>query len=1359
MLKRILIFFVLILSFSFHLVSQATFPMKDTTVAECDGIHTDSDAKVFPAGQYLANELFVFSICPGTGATINYTFTSFYTELNEDTLTFFDGPDTLSPRIGVFSGNLNATLPPTIIATSGCLTMRFRSDGVLEFPGWTAVWNTYAPVVTAPSLNVSAIEPPACDSTSFLIEFDRKIHCDSIVNSTVNFSGFNPPTVTNITKVGCVGDSSRFARIWLSTPFVYNCEYVMNMNINIPDICDSVYNFDIKDTFDFVSCKLFANLTSTYDSLCFGDCTSLEVTNATTCNTYSYAWSNGIPATAGPHNVCPLTTTTYYVTVTESNTGNQYIDSVTIKVLDTLDKELSIFTNTSEPPECNDRFFKVKFDRSIPCYFIDSGTFTLTSPARSFTITNVYPLNCTNGKIDSVRVRINPRFAQNCEYFLEFNFNFIDSCEGPISIVARDTFFITDCPFTISTSYTDSLCMNNCTNVSATASGCDGYTYTWSNGLPNTAGPFNICPTGDTTFYLSVTEISTGLILLDTITITMLDPTITAVAPMCVYDSPINLTAISSGGIWTGNGITNSTLGTFDPSVALSGTHIITYTINTCVDTVSITITDPNAGPNRNLCASGIPVNLFAATPAGGIWTGTNVNSTTSEFTPTTYGNFTAYYTVNGCIDSINIFVDTIAFTYDTDTLCGNSSAVNIPFTPTGGTWSGTGITSSSLGTFDPSMANNGSNLVDYYYKGCRDTVNMVVVTVTAGPDTNSCPSQTPFNVTAGTPLTGAWSGIGITNTALGTFNPATQVGNWMSNLVYTYQGCSDTLVMDVIQTNIVQDTLYFCPSQDSVLISSIAGLTTNPNYGTWTGNGVRTYGNDDYLYPKLLGNGFHPIFYEKNTCQDSVIIGIYPDSLSYRDTTVCNTVAPFKLDSVNNFSGATWQGTGITNSATGMFDPSLATTGVNVITYRTQGGICDKTINVTVNQYVAASINIADTFCFTNQNIPIPVTPTGGTWSGTGNYNKAAGTFNPLVAGPGRHQIYYSFGTGACFTTDEKFVVVRDSISASLVTNVDTICLGDNATLTASAIGGYPNPNYTYTWSHSATTSNSDIVSPTISTQYNVLVDDGCSETSSDTVTVTVLSINPNLIKSPPVCFGEIGYATYDLSQKSIYSFTWTKPSVFGDTIFGMGKDSAYLTISNSFGCSIDTFLVIDGYDFLQADFDINPDRFPKCLSSQDKSLIVTDKSTGATTGAWDFGDGNNLPYSPANVTETNTYADGGNYTVTLVVKNNGPCFDTLTKEICVSDQVFFIADIFSPNGDGANDIFYVRSSEAEELSFRVFDRWGKMVFESNDVEKGWDGTYKGKELESGIYFWYVTMKTVGGEELNEKGDVTLKR
>jgi gliding motility-associated-like protein len=1353
-------FLLAVLSFlSIGLNAQNTYTMKDTTVTECDGIHTDSDAKAFPAGQYNSNEDFTFTICPGTGATVYYTFTSFFTESLLDTLTFFDGPNRTSPSIAQFSGNLNSSLPPTIVATSGCLTIHFKSDAVLEFPGWVANWNSTAPIILAPTVDVSSLAPPTCDSNFFIVEFDKKLHCDSVISkASASILGFNAPTVTSISPMGCANDSSKFARITLSTPFFFNCEYELIMDVGLTDICDSLYNFTIRDTFNFNTCELTTQLSSTNDSLCYGDCAILNINSSLSCNTYSYSWSNGLPNTMGPHSVCPSSTTTYYVTVTESNSGQTYTDSITIKVLDTLPKIIDITTVTSEAPECNDRFFIVRLSPAINCNLLDSVIFSLTSTAGNFTVTDVFPLNCNNNKLDSVRLRLDKIFVQNCDYLLDFDLNFTDSCEGLISINSKDTFQIIDCPFSLTTQYTDTICENTCTNVTAIVSGCSGYTYLWSNGLPNSAGPFNICPTGDTTFYLQVTEISTGLILNDTVVINIINPTINPVVHQCSYNSPFNLTAVTSGGTWSGTGITNSTTGFFNPSIAGAGSHTITYQFGACQDTILIEVTNPNARGDRNLCASGIPVNLNNGLPTGGIWSGVNVNSVSLTFTPIVFGNFTAYYTVNGCVDSINITVDTIAFTYNTDTLCGSSLVVTIPVLPAGGNWSGPGITSGSLGVFDPSIANSGGNLVNYFYKGCRDTVNMVVINVSAGTDSNACPSQTPFNVANGIPSSGTWSGIGITPTGL--FNPSTTPGNWVSNLVFTNSGCTDTMIMSVTQTNIIPDTVYVCPSQDSLEINAIPSLLKEPNFGTWSGIGTQTHSFVDYIYPRILGNGYHTIYYDKNTCQDSVIVAIYPDTLSYIDTTICSLYAPFLIDATNNMPGVTWQGPGITNTSTGLFDPSVAGIGTHQITFTTQGNICNKIISVTVYQFVAAQITLQDTFCFTNSNTIINAIPNGGTWSGTGVYNQNLGIFNPRIANPGRHQIIYTLGSGTCRTSAEKSVFVRDSILTNLTKTSDTICIGSSINLFGSVVGGYPNPAYTYSWAHTGTSGNNLVENPTTTTQYIFTANDGCSDPHSDSTTVVVLSINPNLTASPTKCFGEIGFATFDLTQKSIYNFTWTKPLALGDSIFGIVKDSAYLTITNSFGCSIDTFIEIPGYNYLEVNFSLNPDKFPKCLSSEDKKLVVTDLSIGAIQGLWDFGDATNpIPYNPANISETYLYTKGGNYIVSLIVKNDGPCFDTLTREICVSDEQFFIADIFSPNGDGMNDMLFVRSSEAEKLEFLVFDRWGKLVFESDNVDFGWDGSFKGKQVESGVYFYSVKMTLVDGREILKKGDVTLIR
>ena len=87
------------------------------------------------------------------------------------------------------------------------------------------------------------------------------------------------------------------------------------------------------------------------------------------------------------------------------------------------------------------------------------------------------------------------------------------------------------------------------------------------------------------------------------------------------------------------------------------------------------------------------------------------------------------------------------------------------------------------------------------------------------------------------------------------------------------------------------------------------------------------------------------------------------------------------------------------------------------------------------------------------------------------------------------------------------------------------------------------------------------------------------------------------------------------------------------------------------------------------------------------------------------------------------------------------------------------FVANVFSPNGDGNNDIFRVRGKGVTELQFIIFDRWGEKVFESNDVNASWDGTFKGKPMDTGVFVYFLKGKFNSGETFDKKGNVTLLR
>lgn len=96
------------------------------------------------------------------------------------------------------------------------------------------------------------------------------------------------------------------------------------------------------------------------------------------------------------------------------------------------------------------------------------------------------------------------------------------------------------------------------------------------------------------------------------------------------------------------------------------------------------------------------------------------------------------------------------------------------------------------------------------------------------------------------------------------------------------------------------------------------------------------------------------------------------------------------------------------------------------------------------------------------------------------------------------------------------------------------------------------------------------------------------------------------------------------------------------------------------------------------------------------------------------------------------------------------------LSSEVVAS---VFVPNVFSPNGDGFNDVLRVRGKGIENLQFIVFNRWGEKVFETNDVNSGWDGTFKGEPMNLAVFVYVLKGKYKNGKLIDERGNVTLMR
>ncbi len=138
-----------------------------------------------------------------------------------------------------------------------------------------------------------------------------------------------------------------------------------------------------------------------------------------------------------------------------------------------------------------------------------------------------------------------------------------------------------------------------------------------------------------------------------------------------------------------------------------------------------------------------------------------------------------------------------------------------------------------------------------------------------------------------------------------------------------------------------------------------------------------------------------------------------------------------------------------------------------------------------------------------------------------------------------------------------------------------------------------------------------------------------------------------------------------------------------------------------------------------------------------------------------------------PTNLSDTSvynplgTYADTGHFNyVVHVVSGYGCSGDDSMRVMVVGNSEFVVPTAFTPNGDGLNDYFKPIAIGYRGLGyFRIFNRWGERVFNSNSLEEGWDGTFNNKKCDMGTYYWEVTFTDRFGKGGFQKGDVTLIR
>jgi gliding motility-associated-like protein len=208
-----------------------------------------------------------------------------------------------------------------------------------------------------------------------------------------------------------------------------------------------------------------------------------------------------------------------------------------------------------------------------------------------------------------------------------------------------------------------------------------------------------------------------------------------------------------------------------------------------------------------------------------------------------------------------------------------------------------------------------------------------------------------------------------------------------------------------------------------------------------------------------------------------------------------------------------------------------------------------------------------------------------------------------------------------------------------------------------------------------------------------------------------------------------------------------------FGD--FETGLYSVSLEVTSANGCVSDTTYVdyITEYPKPDALFAVDPERtdiiFPK--------FTVSDLSSPNVVG-WNYtwGDG----ATSAEQNPVHEYQDTGYYDITQLVTTEFGCLDTAQVTVRVDPEFrFYIPSAFTPDADDVNETFYGSGIGIVEYRMRIYDRWGELIFESNDADFHWDGTYMGKQVQKGVYIYQFDLLDVKGEPHRFRGHVTLFR
>lgn len=929
--------------------------------------------------------------------------------------------------------------------------------------------------------------------------------------------------------------------------------------------------------------------------------------------------------------------------------------------------------------------------------------------------------------------------------------------------------------------------------------GTPGYSYSW---IPGGASTSTVNGLAAGTYSVTVTD---ALGCAGTDTATVIQPALLSASASVVSNVSCNggnngaLLGSVTGGtpgyfyLWSPSG------GTMPNATNLyAGTYILTIIdANNCQDTASVNITEPSAitssitqtnvscfGGNNGSASvtvtGGSPGYTYLWSPSGG---------TNSTATGLAANNYTITVTDNnGCTESIPVTITqpqllTASISANTNLSCFAVCDGTAIASATDGTgpysylWLPISVSSASVNN----LCAGSYTVVATDNNGCQSMDSIIInqpVAITNVVTSNnvncfsSCDGSAGIITTGGVgPYTFLWSSGGQTSPFVSSLCANTYTVSVTDN-----NGCTRNEIIPISEPS---------PILNSITVTSATCGNANGSLAANTSGGTPPYSyqwNDPLLQTTATAT---------NLTAGNYIVNITDANgcVLTSNSTVPGTTNPV-ITSITGISPScygtpTGSATVTVTSGASPYtylwnDPFSQTnstaTGLTVGTYivlvtDNNGCIITDSISLTQPTQVQTIISANDSSLCYGQSVQMFCSGVGGNPGYTYYWSTGYVGAGPVTYSPTSATIYsvYSVDATGCQSLPASITVTVGSPITVSAPNVSA-CAGQPAIISAAAAGGTSGP-YTYTWSNGYVGQNQSVTLFSNQT-YIVTVGDGCSSLAFDTVVVTVnpLAVGNMILSDTSGCEP----FTIQLSGSSDIGITYTWN--FGDgslNVNGVNVSHTYttagsyfvtLTITTATGCqsSITNIQPVTVKPSPTAYFSVSPSITPIPNATD---LSFTNLSTGAISYIWNFGDGN----TSNAVNPTHYYALTGEYLMQLVAMNSLGCIDTFSLKSTSENYIHF-ANAFTPNPNGGNggtynfyelnnDVFFPTSAGIEEFHMMIYNKWGEVIFESFDINKGWDGYYKGKICEQDVYVWKAFATFKDGNKYVGAGDVTLLR